>query len=144
MEEHSGKVRMEHLPKPNRINIAGPSLQTNEFDYLLLEAIDEALGDLFGRRSRDQIYDHLATEYRYGREELPMKIYEFYGFLENTFSSGSKTLGRTIIRRLSDKLGYEFVHVPNFEFFDYLDALRARAERDAARRVASKGPTLRP
>lgn len=110
------------------------SLQNNAFDYLLLESVDETLSDLLGRRSRDLIYDHLATQYRYGREELPGKIYEFYEFLESTFASGGKTVGRTIVRRLSDKLGYEFVNVPGFEFYDYLDALRARYERSTKMR----------
>ena len=134
MEEDSGKVEVQPLQKARRIDAFGPHLQTNRFDYLLLESIDEALADLLGTRSRDQIYDHLATQYRYGREEIPLKIFDFWEFLGNIFSSGSKTIGRTIIRRLSDKLGYEFVHVPGFEFFDYLDTLRARSERNADRR----------
>ena len=87
-----------------------------------------------GRRSRDQIYDHLATHYRYGREEIPLKICEFSDFLDNMFASGGRTIGRTIIRRLCDRLGYEFFNVPGFEFFDYLDALRARSQRDTGRR----------
>ena len=144
MEEHSGKVKVRHLTKGAVFGVFNP-LQTSEFDYLLLESIDETLADLLGRRSRDKIYDHLATELRCGREEIPGKIYEFYGFLENIFSSGSRTVGRTIIRRLCNKLGYEFVHVPHFEFFDYLDHLRARSERDAANRgIASKATSFRP
>jgi hypothetical protein len=134
LEEHSGNVRIQHLPKEDRAGLLDPPVQTNRFGYLLLESIDEALADLLGRRSRDLIYDHLATQYRYGREEIPLKIHEFYEFLESMFSSGSRTIGRTIIRRLCDKLGYEFVNVPGFEFFDYLDALRARSERDADNR----------
>jgi len=132
MEEHAGKVRLEHLPN-EAFDALGPGLRTN-FDYLLLESIDEALADLLGRRSRDRIYDYLATQYRYGREEIPMKIFEFCEFLEKIFSSGNKTVGRTIIRRLCERLGYEFVNVPGFEFFDYLDALRARSEQHAGER----------
>ena len=127
--EHAGKARVQHLPDEDwSVTNQGPS---TDFDYLLLESIDEALADLLGRRSRDQIYDHLATQYRYGREEIPIKIFEFCEFLEKVFSSGSKTVGRTIIRRLCERLGYEFVNVPGFEFFDYLDALRARSEQRA-------------
>jgi len=134
LDEHSEKVEIQPIQKAGRIGVFGPPLQTNKFDYLLLESIDEALADLLGARSRDQIYDHLATQYRYGREEIPLKIFDFWEFLGNIFSSGSRTIGRTIIRRLSDKLGYEFVHVPGFEFLDYLDTLRARSERNADRR----------
>jgi len=130
LEEHSGKVRIQHLPKEDRSGTFAPLLPTNRFDYLLLESIDEALADLLGTRSRDQIYDHLATKYRYGREEIPLKIFDFWEFLGSIFSSGSKTIGRTIIRRLCDRLGYEFVHVPEFQFLDYLDALRTRSGKD--------------
>lgn len=104
------------------------------FDRLLIESVDQALGDLFGDRARDEIYDHLATRYSYGREEIPQRIDQFYAFLQNTFASGGKTIGRTIIRRLCDKSGYEYVNKPGFEFFDYLESVKVRVARDAATR----------
>ena len=115
--------------------------QANEFDYLLLESTDQALSDLLGRRARDQIFDHLATQYRYGREEIPLKIGQFSEFLENLFSTSSPTVARAIIRRLSDKLGYEFVPVPGFQFVDYLDTLRARYDRNTEHRERLTRPT---
>jgi hypothetical protein len=143
LEEHSRNVRI-HFSKRESVGISCPSLENSTFDCLLLESIDEALADLLGRRSRDLIYDHLATYYRCGREELPGKIYEFHEFLENTFASSGKTVGRTIVRRLCDKLGYEFVHVPGFEFYDYLDALRARYERSTNMRdLATQAESLK-
>jgi len=111
-----------------------PPPRRSKFDYLLLESIDQAIADLLGRRARDTIYDHLATHYRYGREEIPDKMTEFHKFLQDMFGSGAKTLGRTIIRRMFDKLGYEYVNVPGFEFFDYLEALKSRASGDEASR----------
>ena len=128
MGESYGKVRVEPLPEARRIS--NPALLPNGFDYVLLESIDDALADLVGRRSRDQIYDYLATRYGYGREEIPTKVSEFYELLERVFSSGSRTVGRTIVRRLCEKLGYEFVSIPDFEFLDYLSALSAKFERD--------------
>jgi len=106
-------------------------LQPSKFDYLLLESIDDALADLLGRRSRDQVFDHLATRYGYGRDEVPVKICEFYEFLEKVFSSGAKTIGRTIIRRLCRKLSYTFVNLPDLEFLDLLAIVRAKFEHDA-------------
>lgn len=110
-----------------------PKPTSSLFDRLLVEAVDVALADLLGDRTRNQIYDYLAAHYSYGREEIPERIDEFYTFLENTFAGGSRTVGRTIIRRLFDKLGYEYVNVPGFEFFDYLETVKARVARDAAR-----------
>jgi len=134
LAEQSGKAKVQRLSKANRWDAFDWSSQGNEFDYLLLESTDQALADLLGRRARDQIFDHLATQYRYGREEIPLKICQFSEFLESLFSTSSPTVGRAIIRRLCDKLGYEFVPVPGFEFLDYLDSLRARSERDAEQR----------
>lgn len=108
--------------------------QPPEFDQMLIDSVDQALGDLLGSRIRDQIYDYLAAHHNYGREEIPQRINDFYAFLENTFASGSKTIGRTIIRRLFNKLGYEFVSTPGFEFFDYLEVVKARVGREAANR----------
>jgi len=104
------------------------------FDKMLIESVDQALGDLLGDRTRNQIYDFISTHYNYGREEIPDRIEDFYSFLENTFASGSRTVGRTIIRRLFVRLGYEYVNVPGFEFFDYLEAVRARVARDSSKR----------
>jgi len=106
---------------------------TGNFDQLLIESVDQALSDLLGDRTRNQIYDFICARYNYGREEIPERIEDFYAFLENTFASGSKTVGRTIIRRLFARLGYEYVNVPGFEFFDYLEAVRARVARDTTK-----------
>jgi hypothetical protein len=132
--ERSGKFTIQPLGKENRIAVFGPPFRMSRFDYLLLESIDESLDDLLGSRSRDQIYDHLATQYTCGREDIPLKIRYFYEFLEIMFATASRTVGRTIIRRLSEKLGCVFVNTPEFEFFDSLSALRERSERDAGRR----------
>jgi hypothetical protein len=112
----------------------------SNFDQMLIESVDQALRDLLGDRTRNQIYDYLSTHYNYGREEIPERIEDFYTFLENTFATGSRTVGRTIIRRLFTRLGYEYVNVPGFEFFDYLEAVRARVARDTAKQRLIQQP----
>jgi hypothetical protein len=132
------------LPQEYGRGLYGPPPQKNRFNYLLLESIDQAFADLLGRRSRDAIYDHLATHYRYGREEIPENIDEFYKFLQNMFGSGAATLGRTVIRRMFDKLGYEYVNVAGFQFFDYLEALKSRVNRDDTNREPTTTSTQTP
>jgi hypothetical protein len=134
LDDQLRKVELKGLPPEYQRGLYGPQPQRSKFDFLLLESIDQAIADLLGRRARDAIYDHLATHYRYGREEIPEKIDQFYQFLEEMFGSGAKTLGRTVIRRMFDKLGYEYVNVPGFQFFDYLEALKSRVTRDDAGR----------
>lgn len=103
-----------------------PLSQPNTLNDLLLDSIDEALSDLLGTRGRDLIYDHIARNYSFGREDLPLHLNEFLKLLETTFARGSKTICRTIIRRLYSKLGWEFNPVPSFELNDYLQATKAR------------------
>ena len=140
-----GLKRLEEVHGTAQVTALPPLKQASRtFDGLLVESVDTALSDLLGERTRNLIYDYLAAHYGYGREEIPQKIDEFYSFLQNTFSSGGKTVGRTIIRRLFDKLGYEYVNVPGFEFFDYLEAAKARVGRDEVGRERAANATVRP
>ena len=132
--EHWVKARIQPLSKPDDAGVYGQALQRDKFDSLLLESIDETLGDLLGSRPRDQFYDHLSTRYSYGREEIPQKICEFSDLLDDVFSSGGRAVRSIIIRRLSDKLGYDLKPQAGLEFYDYLDALRARSGRDVDKR----------
>ena len=141
LEEYREPVRV-FTSTAQTAELHGATSQPREFDHLLIDSVDQALGDLLGGRIRDQIYDYLAAHHNYGREEIPRRIDDFYAFLENTFASGGKTIGRTIIRRLFDKLGYEFVNVPGFEFFDYLEAVKARVAREATGRERTTQPSL--
>ena len=113
-----------------------PLSQPNTLNDLLLDSIDEALSNLFGTRGRDLVYDHLARKYSLGREDLPTHLTEFFAVLRKVFSpTGTRTIGRTIIRRLHDKLEWEFVAVADFDFNDYLKAVNARIAREVLRRA---------
>lgn len=101
------------------------------FERLLLESTDEVLSDLFGEKTRDMLYDYLAAQHGYGREEIPKKMDEFYLFLEHVFGHSSRTIGRSIIRRLFAKLNYEYVDVRGFELIDYLQLLNTGLAPDA-------------
>ena len=82
------------------------------------------------------VYDHLARNYSLGREDLPTHMDWFLKFLESVFSSvGSRTIGRTIIRRLHDKLDWQFVLVADFDFDDYMKAINAKIARELFRRA---------
>ena len=93
---------------------------------------------MFGTRGRDLVYDHVARNYSFGREDIPLHLDDFLALLEDTFSTGSRTIGRTIIRRLYGKLGWAFEVVPGFEFNDYLESARARIGRELFERAKAK------
>jgi len=105
---------------------------------LILDSIDEALSGLLGVRGRDLIYDHIARNYSFGREDIPVHLEEFLKLLEGTFSEASRTIGRTIIRRLYDKLDWNFVVVSGFQFEDYIADARARIGKELFERARAK------
>lgn len=105
-------------------------VRSNTLDDLLRDSIDEVLGDLLGRRAREAVHDYLERNCSFGREDISKHLPKFFEFLEETFGRASKTIGRAIARSLFDKLGWEFQDNPNFEFFDYLEAARARMARE--------------
>jgi hypothetical protein len=96
---------------------------------LILESIDETLGDLLGRRAREAVYDHLERNCFIARSEIPRCLDDFFSVLETTFGKGSKTIGKVIAKRIYAKLGWEFTEVPNLEFKDYLGMIKGRLER---------------
>jgi hypothetical protein len=87
------------------ITSKGVTGDKKDTDRLLLESLDEVLGDLFGKQVRDAFYDHMERNYYVGREDLPKRLGDFLLILERTFGQSSKTIERTLARRLCTKLG---------------------------------------
>jgi hypothetical protein len=101
----------------------------NRFESLILESLDETLGDLLGRRAREAVYDHLERNCFIARSEIPSCLDDLFSVLETTFGKGSKIIGKVIVKRIYGKLGWEFTEVPNLEFRDYLGMIKTRLER---------------
>ena len=102
-----------------------PDTSAKSVDDLLLLCIDEVLGDLLGTRAREAVYDCLERNYCLARGDVPKHVNKFLELLEETFGKGSKTIGKSIIRRMFDKLEWRFYDNPGYEFMDYLEAIRA-------------------
>jgi hypothetical protein len=103
--------------------------EVGSLDDLLLLCIDETLADLLGRRTRTAIYDYLERSYSLGRRDIPRHMDKFFGLMEETFGKGSRTIGKSIIKRMFCKLEWRFEDVPGFEFGDYMEAIRTRVAR---------------
>jgi hypothetical protein len=119
-----GRVSVGETP------FAGLSDQAHNFGDLLLEAIDETLADLLGRRTRDAIYDHLERNHLVARSEVPDQLQALLTLLDETFGRGSKTIGKVIARKLFSKLEWEFSDVPGYELPDYVEAVKVRISRE--------------
>jgi hypothetical protein len=93
---------------------------------LLLEAIDETLADLLGRRARDAIYDHLERKCYMSRDELPKRLGEFCSVLEANFGKAGRTIERTIAKRFYSKLEKKFTDYPEYTLVDYVEKTTPR------------------
>jgi hypothetical protein len=104
-----------------RIHINGSESKAKDPELLLLEAIDQALGDLLGRRAREAIYDHLERKCYMAREEMPQRLGEFCDILHVNFGKGGSTIERTIAKRFYSKLEKKFIDYPGYGLVDYVE-----------------------
>jgi len=118
-----------------RSDVRLPRLGTSNFGDLLLESIDEALADLLGRKARESIYDYMTRERSISRSEIVAHLDQLSSLLGSIFGKGSKTIEKSIVRKLYSKLGWEFVEISSYELADYLKMLRDRVERDLANHI---------
>lgn len=108
---------------------------------LLVQSMDEALADVLGKRTREAVYDHLERNYALSRADIPDHLSKFFELMEETFGKGSKTIGKSIIKKMFSKLEWNFVEIPGYEFMDYLEAIRKRITRTLIEQVNSSPKT---
>lgn len=134
---------MEHLISASSIagSLRAPDRTARSLDDLLQQCIDEVLSDLLGTRAREAVYDHLERNHALSRTDIPRHMNKFMELLEETFGKGSKTIGKAIIKRLYEKLEWDFYDNPGYEFMDHLDAIRARIARTLIEHAKSRPTT---
>jgi hypothetical protein len=84
------------------------------------------MGDLLGTRAREAVYDHLERNHSLARSDIPKHIKKFLELLDETFGEGSRTIEKSIIKRMFNKLEWKFYDNPGYDFMDYLEAIRAK------------------
>jgi hypothetical protein len=82
-------------------------LATDNFDKLLLEAVDEGLSSL-GESSKQAIYFHLEKSFSIKKQQIPEKIADFAQAIHRIFGLGANFLEILIIKRLYEKIGVVF------------------------------------
>lgn len=112
-------------------------IEAKTLDDLVFESTDEVLTDLIGRRPKEAVYDHLERNYSIARDAIPKNLPKFVELLEATFGRGSGTICKAIVRRLFQKLGWDFTEIKGFEFLDYLETARARIARELIEQAKS-------
>jgi hypothetical protein len=76
---------------------------SEEFDKLLLEAVDEALSSL-GEAVKNSIYSHLQNDFRIKRDEIPDRICEFSDILHKIFGLGAGRLEVKCMKNICEKV----------------------------------------
>lgn len=119
------KPNVETQPANNEsgacIRINTSEIKAKDPELLLLEAIDQALGDLLGRRAREAIYDHLERKCYMAREEMPQRLGEFCDILRDNFGKAGTTIERTIAKRFYSRLEKRFIDYPGYGLVDYVE-----------------------
>ena len=114
-----------------------PDTTAKSLDDLLLHCIDEVLADLLGRRAREAIYDCLERDHSLARSDIPKHMTLFLQLLDETFGKGSRTIWKSIIKRLYEKLEWKFYDNPGYEFIDYMEEIRAKVTKALIEHVKS-------
>ena len=76
---------------------------SEEFNKLLLEAIDEALSSL-GEAVKNSIYSHLQNDFKIKRDEIPDRICEFSDILHKIFGLGAGRLEVRCMKNICEKV----------------------------------------
>jgi hypothetical protein len=95
------------------------------FEELVLGAVDECFSS-FGESCKQSIYFHLKECCNINRAEIPSRISEFTGALEESFGPGGKLIEIGIMKALYGKT-QNFKYFPdqeNLSFASYVENLR--------------------
>jgi len=98
----------------------------DEFNLIMLEAVDEALSFL-GESAKRAIYYHLEEKFKIRREEIPIKIDDFAEAIEEIFGMGAKIIEMQIMKSLYKRVGRNFKYVSKEKdllFTAYLKAVK--------------------
>lgn len=120
-------ARSNHQASGSDIKL--PRLAGRNFSSLVLEAINQALTDLLGRRARESIYDYLARERLVSKSDIPAHLDDLTSLFAKTFGKGGKTIEKSIVRNLHTRLGWEFVEISCCSLADYISMANDRFER---------------
>ena len=119
--------------------------QHENFDQILLDAIDEALSSL-GENLKVSIYFHLEDLFKIRKHEIPSRLSDFSNALEQIFGLGALHLEILFIKNLHAKIKvtckwptYEWPLskwiVPEMTFQEYVSLIRQNFETAKANKI---------
>lgn len=101
-----------------------------EFDRVLLDAVEECLGQVLGETAAEVTFLHLERNSGLKREEIPRNIEEFSSALTELLGSGTRPLKKLVIELLYSKLEVEYDEKSELMFAGQIEKLRKRFEAE--------------
>jgi hypothetical protein len=80
----------------------------NEFDKLLLNALDNSLKEVFTENGASMIYAYLKSDCAIDQEEIPQKLDLFVDGLHRFLSTGAYPVERVILENLCSNLHVKY------------------------------------
>ncbi|MCX8153068.1 MAG: hypothetical protein N3E52_01380 [Candidatus Bathyarchaeota archaeon] len=97
---------------------------SDDFDKLLLSAIDEALNSL-GESVKQSIYFHIEHKFNVAKDKIPKNLEAFQGGLEKIFGTGACFIEILILKNLYSKVGLPLKEEgEQLEFVRYVNAVK--------------------
>ena len=119
-----GSKPLEQLGTYTLDGVGTLTTKSQEFDKLLLGAIDEALNSI-GESVKQSIYFHIENKFSVTRNEIPENLLEFQGGLEKIFGTGARFIEILIIKNLHLKIGFPLkMKSEQLEFTEYVNAAK--------------------
>jgi hypothetical protein len=109
-------------------------VKRQDFDRLVLEAVDEGLSTL-GESSKQAVYFHLTKTFHIRKDEIPKKIEEFDDAMKKIFGLGAGFLEILIMQRLYKKVdgSLNWDEAKDLTFVEYVAIVRRCFEEQRAR-----------
>jgi len=102
-------------------------LRHQEFNSILLEAIDESIRELLGQRVLESLYSVLEKRHDVTRDELPYRLETAYKLLDEVFGiQATRTISNRIIRQLYQKLNLEFEDTGSLDLLGYVEIAKKK------------------
>jgi hypothetical protein len=103
-----------------------------DFDQILLDSIDEALG-ILSESVKTSIYFHLWDKFEIKKQDIPDKLDEFSDALESIFGIGARQLEILFMKSLYSKISLEFkspndfkLVIPDLTFVEYTSLIKQK------------------
>jgi len=92
---------------PSRLGLVmskGVTVDKEDMGRLILESLDDVLGEIFGKSMRQAFYDVLERNYYISRDDIPSQLGNFLLILQRNFGKNATAVRRDIAQRLAQKL----------------------------------------